>query len=112
FPYIAHLCTRLGCAQEAREVTAVIEDAAELLDDAGVILWIPDTLGVSLTPVFAHGYSDEVIAQLPRVPADSNNASADAFRTGTMSVVNGSDLRTGALVAPLLTADGCTGALA
>ena len=109
---VAHLCTRLGCAQEAHEVTSALEDAASVLHAVGVILWIPDGLGVALTPVFAHGYSDEMIAHLPRVSADANNASAEAFRTRTTCVVNGGDLGTGAVVAPLLTPTGCAGVLA
>jgi hypothetical protein len=109
---IAHLCTRLGCAQEADDVTAVLEDAAAILDLVGLILWTPDTVGAVLTPVFAHGYPDEVVAQLARVGTDADNASAEAFRTGRMCIVSGNDARTGAIVAPLLTPMGCAGVLA
>jgi transcriptional regulator with XRE-family HTH domain len=109
---IAHLCTRLGCAQEAEELTAVLEEAALILDLAGVILWVPDALGVVLTPVFTHGYSDEVIAQLARVATDADNASAEAFRTRRMCIVSSDDVSTGAIVAPMLTPMGCAGVLA
>jgi transcriptional regulator with XRE-family HTH domain len=109
---VAHLCTRLGCAQEADEVTAVLEEAALILDLAGVILWVPDALGLVLTPVFGHGYPDEVIARLTRVTTDADNASAEAFRTGRMCIVSGSERSTGAIVAPMLTPLGCSGVLA
>jgi transcriptional regulator with XRE-family HTH domain len=109
---VAHLCTRLACAQEAEEVTAVLEEAALVLDLAGVILWVPDTLGVALTAVFAHGYSDEVLAQLARVTTDADNASAEAFRTGRMCIVSGGTVSTGAIVVPMLTPMGCAGVLA
>jgi hypothetical protein len=109
---IAHLCTRLGCAQEAEEVTAVLEEAAVILDLVGLILWIPDAVGVALTPVFAHGYGDEVLAYTARVASDADNASAESFRTGRMCIVSGNDVRTGAIVAPLLTPLGCAGVLA
>src|SRR5262245_976070 len=109
---IAHLCTRLGCAQEADEVTGVLEEAAMILDLVRVILWIPDAVGVTLTPVFAHGYGDEVLAHTARVSTDADNASAESFRTGRMCIVSGSDVRTGAIVAPLLTPMGCAGVLA
>ena len=109
---VSHLCTRLACAQEADEVTAVLEEAALILDLAGVILWAPDAHGVVLTPVFAHGYSDEVIARLNRVTTDADNASAEAFRTGRMCIVSGSDVSTGAIVAPMLTPLGCAGVVA
>lgn len=109
---IAHLCTRLGCAQEAEELTAVLEEAALILDLAGVILWVPDAMGVVLTPVFTHGYPDEVIAQLARVTTDADNASAEAFRTRRMCIVSSDDVSTGAIVAPMLTPVGCAGVLA
>jgi transcriptional regulator with XRE-family HTH domain len=109
---VAHLCTRLGCAQEAEEVTAVLEEAAAILDLVGVILWIPDAVGVVLTPVFAHGYPDELIAHSARVTTDADNASAEAFRTGRMCIVSGSEVHTGAIVVPLLTPMGCAGVLA
>jgi transcriptional regulator with XRE-family HTH domain len=109
---IAHLCTRLGCAQEADEVTAVLEEAAVILDLVGLILWIPDAVGVTLTLVFAHGYTDEVLAQTARVTTDADNASAESFRTGRMCIVSGNEVRTGAVVAPLLTPMGCAGVLA
>jgi hypothetical protein len=109
---VAHLCTRLGCAQEAEEVTAVLEEAALILDVVGVILWVPDALGVVLTPVFAHGYPDEVIAQLARVTTDADNASSEAFRTRRMCIVGSDDVSTGAIVAPMLTPTGCAGVLA
>jgi len=109
---LAHLCTRLACAQEAEDVTAVLEEAAAILDLVGVILWTPDAAGVALTPVFAHGYSDDIVAQLSRVGTDADNASAEAFRTGRMCIVRGDHMRTGAIVAPLLTPIGCAGVLA
>jgi hypothetical protein len=109
---IAHLCTRLGCAQEAEELTAVLEEAALILDLAGVILWVPDAMGVVLTPVFTHGYPDEVIAQLARVSTDADNASAEAFRTRRMCIVGSDEVSTGAIVAPMLTPLGCAGVLA
>jgi transcriptional regulator with XRE-family HTH domain len=109
---VAHLCTRLACAQEAEEVTAVLEEAALILDLTGLILWAPDALGVVLTPVFTNGYPDEVIAQLARVTTDADNASAEAFRTGRMCIVSGSEVSTGAVVAPMLTPMGCAGVLA
>jgi transcriptional regulator with XRE-family HTH domain len=109
---VAHLCTRLSCAQEAEEVTAVLEEAALVLDLAGVILWVPDTLGSALTAVFAHGYSDEVLAQLARVTTEGDNASAEAFRTGRMCIVSSGTVSTGAIVVPMLTPLGCAGVLA
>jgi hypothetical protein len=108
---VANLCSRLACAQEATEVTAALDEAAAVLDLVGLILWIPDAMGIVLTPVFARGYPDEVIARSARVTADADNASAEAFRTGRTCIVQGGETRTGAIVVPLLTPMGCAGVL-
>jgi transcriptional regulator with XRE-family HTH domain len=111
FGGLAHLCTRLACAQEAHELAVALEEAAALFDAVGVILWIPDRLGVALTTALAHGYPEELIAQLPSVSADGHNAIAVAFRTRDTCVVNGSGSDNGAIVTPLLTPSGCSGVL-
>ena len=111
FLTLAKLCTRLACAREAHELTSVLEDAAGVFDAVGVILWIPDRVGVALTCAFAHGYPDQMIAQLPSVPGDAHNAIAEAFRTRSICVVNAAGADNGAVVAPLLTPAGCAGVL-
>jgi hypothetical protein len=109
---VADVCTKLGCALEADELRSALEDASQALDAVGLILWMPDAGRDTLTPVFAHGYSDDVLARFPVVRADADNATAAAFRAHTMCIVNAGDVRHGAVVAPLLTPTGCTGVLA
>jgi transcriptional regulator with XRE-family HTH domain len=111
FARLADLCTRLACAQEAHELAAVLEDAEALFAAVGVILWIPDRHGVALMTALAHGYPEELIAQLPNVSADGHNAIAVAFRTRNTCVVNGNASDHGAIVTPLLTPSGCSGVL-
>jgi transcriptional regulator with XRE-family HTH domain len=112
FSVLADLCTRLGRALEVDEVAAALQDAVGALDAVGLILWMHDPLGGALTPSLAHGYSDEVLAHLPRVPIHTDNAIAAAFRSFETRVVDGSRVATGALVVPLSTPTGCAGVLA
>ncbi len=109
---VAQLCTRLARALDVCDVTPVLEDAARVLGAVGLTLWMRDCPGRELTPVFAHGYSDEMTAQLGRVSRDSDNAIARAFRAAEARVVDGGDGATGAVVVPLLTPSGCAGVLA
>ena len=108
----AHLCTELGRVDEAREVAPLLQEAARILDAVGLIVWVWDPQGTELKPALAHGYSDKVLAQLPRVRRDTDNATAAAFRSAQACVVNGSALADGALVVPLMTRWGCGGVLA
>jgi transcriptional regulator with XRE-family HTH domain len=108
----AHLCTELGRVDETREAAPLLQGAARILDAVGLIVWVWDLQATELRPALTHGYSDKVLAQLPRVGRDSDNATAAAFRSARTCVVNGSDLASGALVVPLMTPVGCVGVLA
>jgi len=112
FADVAQLCTRLSRALDVCDVTPVLDEAARVLRAVGLILWVGDRHGNELTPVFTHGYSHEMTAQLGRVSRDSDNAIARAFRSSEARVVDGDDVATGAVVVPLLTATGCAGVLA
>ena len=110
--YVAHLCTRLARASEPQDVVPVLEEAARLLDAVGLIVWTWDIRRRALRHVLSLGYSDEVLAQLPDVPADADNAIAAAFRSAETRVVNGNDSEPGAVVVPLSAPSGCAGVLA
>jgi hypothetical protein len=112
FAAVAQLCTRLARALDVCDVTPVLDEAARVLRAVGLILWVGDRYGIELTPVFTHGYSSEMTAQLGRVTSDSDNAIACAFRNAEARVVKGGDVETGAVVVPLLTPSGCAGVLA
>ena len=89
-----------------------LEEAARILQAVGLIVWVWDPQTTRLKPALAHGYSDKVLAQLPRVERDTDNATAAAFRLAQTCVVNSGDLASGALVVPLMTPTGCVGVLA
>src|SRR5439155_20236171 len=65
-----------------------------------------------LAPAVTHGYSDEVLAQLPNVKRGARNATAAAFRSAQTCIVKGRDAASDALVVPLMTPSGCAGVLA
>jgi len=109
---LAQLCSRIGSAQALHEVAPVLADALPLIDGVGLVLWLGDHSSGLLTPVLALGYSNTRIARLPRVPRDADNAIAAAVRSAEMKIVDGSEVRTGAVAVPVVTAGGCVGALA
>ena len=108
----AHLCTELGRVIEPRDVPPLLEGAAKILNAIGLIVWVWDPHGTALRPALAHGYPEDVLAQLPGVRRDADNATATAFRSAETRIVNGSDLASGAVVVPLMTPGGCGGVLA
>lgn len=108
----AHLCTSLGRVLDPRDVGPLLEDAARILDAVGLIVWHWEPRTRTLRPSLAHGYSDAVVAQFPRVRRDTDNAIAAAFRSAETRIVNSGDRSTGAVVVPLMAPRGCVGVLA
>lgn len=108
----AQVCTEFARVEDPREVRRLLKDAAAIVDAKGLIVWVWDPAADGLRPALAHGYSDRVLAHLPTVRRDEDNATAAAFRTATPCVIGGGADGTGAIVAPLMTAEGCAGVLA
>ncbi len=104
--------TAFGRVRDLEELTRVLGQAAEVMDASGLMVWVGSTAGDDLRPVLAHGYTEETIARFPPVPRTADNAAAAAYRSGAMQIVpSRRPGASGAVVAPILTADGCIGAL-
>lgn len=107
----AQLCTELGRVETASQVQPLLRDVAAILDAKGLIVWVWDALTAQLQPVLVHGYSDQVVAQLPGVNRDDDNVTAAAFRSATTLAVSGTLGTSGALALPLMTPTSCAGVL-
>jgi hypothetical protein len=108
----SELCTDLGRAGDVEEFRTLLGRAAEILDASGLVVWVGAAGGLELEPVLSHGYSSQVLARMPKMPRSADNAAAAAFRSGQLQIVlarPGSSA--GAIVAPLLSSEGCIGAL-
>jgi GAF domain-containing protein len=108
----AQLCTSLSQAETPGDAAPLLHEAARILDAVGLIVWVWEPQSAELNPVLAHGYSDKVLAQLPRVKRGTDNATAAAFRSAQTCAVKGSELANAALVIPLMAPVGCVGVLA
>jgi hypothetical protein len=112
FKAATDVVTDLGRVRDVPELTRVLGRAAEVMDASGLIVWIGSAGGDDLRPALAHGYSEEAIARFPPVPRSADNAAAAAYRLGTFQIVNSRPGGArGAVVAPILSVDGCIGAL-
>jgi len=109
---VARLCTDFALAGNADEVQPLLLQASTLLNATGLIVWLWDASTAELRPALVHGYSQQVIAQLPGLPRDADNATALAFRSAEPCTIAATEHVSGALVTPLLTAAGCAGVLA
>jgi transcriptional regulator with XRE-family HTH domain len=112
FLALAHVCTEFGQVQDAGALAPLLGQAAGILGARGMILWLWDPIAGGLRAALAHGYSDRVLAQLPMVGRDAENATAAAFRRGQTCTTAGAAHTNSAVVLPLLTGAGCAGVLA
>jgi hypothetical protein len=108
----AELCTDFGRIRDLSDLKDLLARASKTMDASGIVVWLGSTSGADLQPIVSHGYSPAVIARMPAVPRTADNAAAAAYRTGALQIVLSRPGGTpGALVAPLLTPEGCVGAL-
>jgi CHASE3 domain sensor protein len=108
----ADLCTEFGRVRDLGDLKHTLGRAAAALDASGLVVWIGSTSGADLQPMVSHGYTSQIVARMPSVPRSADNAAAAAYRTGSLQIVlSRPGGAPGALVAPLLAADGCIGAL-
>ena len=112
FAAASRVCADLARVTSAGDVNALLTRGAEILDARGVIVWVADKSGTSLYPLFAHGYAAAVLVRLGTISTHANNATAAAWRSGELVAVTSEADSPGALVTPIITADGCVAVLA
>lgn len=112
-PEAAELCVDLARVMDSRDVPALLERAARVLDAKGVIVWVIDSAGGALHPSLSHGYPDKVLSRLGTLEVDADNVTSLAFRSVRPQIMAGtSPGAAGAVAVPLVTAAGCSGVLA
>jgi hypothetical protein len=108
----AQLCTDFARMRDIHDLQQLLERASDVMDAAGLVVWLGSPNGAELQPVLTHGYGDETRARLPNVARTANNAAAAAYRSGDVQIVlSRPGGAKGAIVAPILGAQGCIGAL-
>ncbi len=112
FRAAADLATDFGRVRDLDELTKILGRVGDAMGASGLMVWMGSSAGAELRPVLFHGYSPEMIACIPPVPRSADNAAAAAYRSGKLQIVaSRPGASSGAVVAPILAADGCIGAL-
>lgn len=109
----AELCGDLARVLDGRDVPALLERTATLLEAKGLVLWAADTSGAMLRPSLTHGYSEKIVNRLRPLQVDGDNVTALAYRSlETQSLPGATSADPAALAVPLVTGSGCVGVLA
>ena len=107
----AALCTDLSTLADTSGLPALLARAAELMNASGLIIWVRDPSGHALRPALGHGYSSNSLIRLGSISEDGKNATATAFRTAQMQIVDRRGSGNGALAIPLRSVGCCIGVL-
>ena len=111
-PDAAELCVDLARVIDGRDMPALLERAAGVLDAKGVIVWVADTVSQRLRPSLTHGYPDKVLSRLGTLDIEADNVTSLSFRSMRPQTMNSTEPgRSGAVAVPLVTSSGCTGVL-
>jgi hypothetical protein len=108
---LAGVCTELARLSDTARIPVILERTAAALDAAGIVVWVADGERRELIPIAAHGYAPGVLSRMGSLSADSENATAAAFRTGLLQTVLGRERELGAVAAPLVAPSGCMGVM-
>jgi hypothetical protein len=108
----ARICADLARVLDAGDLPALVTRAADVLKAPGLIVWVADQNGQTLYPLLTHGYQTATLMKMGSLSTDADNATAAAWRTGELRAVPATSDASGALVAPLVTSQGCVGVLA
>jgi hypothetical protein len=106
----ADLCTAIARTTDANDLPAFLSRASGVLGASGVVVWM--AAGDELIAASAHGYDARAIERLGSIKRSAYNATAAAWRLGSMQIVPSGDTSNGALVAPMLGTERCVGVLA
>jgi hypothetical protein len=107
---IAALCTAISRIQADSDLQGLLTRAASLLDAPGIVVWM--AAGEEIFPVAGSGYDARQLSRLGPIGHSSMNATAAAWRIGTLQTVSGDSTSRSAIVAPLLGVERCIGVLA
>ena len=106
----ADLCTAIARTTDANELPVLLTRASATLGASGVVVWM--AAGDELIAASAHGYDARAFDLLGPIKRSAQNATAAAWRLGSMQVVPSGETANGALVAPLWGIERCVGVLA
>ena len=110
---IADVCSWLARVQFSNELPGLLERTAKAPGcHWRYRSWMPDAASGMLRPALSHGYTPAALARMGGIQPAADNATAAAYRTRTVVAVPPDALAGGAVVAPLHTAEGCSGVLA
>ena len=107
----AEICADLSSLTDTGALAGALERMAGILDANGVIVWLAANDGASLSPVASHGFDQKLVSRIGRIPRDSANLTAAAYRENIARVSEATATAPAALAVALCGPSGTVGVL-
>jgi len=108
---VSEICVDLSALPGPGALEDMLARVSSVLNATGLIVWVASDEGASLSPVASHGFDPKLVARIGRIPKDSANLTASAFRDNAPKVSPVSADTPGALAAPMCGPTGPAGVL-
>ena len=108
---VSEICADLSSLGDTGALSGALERAATVLGASGVIVWIASNDGNSLAPVASHGFDQKLVTRIGRIPRESANLTAAAFRENVPRVSAATSTAPAALAVSLCGPSGPVGVL-
>ena len=109
--HVSEVCSDLSTLSDVGALSGALSRAANALEASGVIVWIASNDGNSLSPVSSHGFDEKLVSRIGRIPRDSANLTAAAFRDNIPRISAATDTAPAALAVALCGPTGPVGVL-
>jgi hypothetical protein len=108
---VSELCSDLSALSDPGALEGALGRVSTLLNATGLIVWIASNDNSALSPVATHGFDPRLVNRIGRIPRDSSNVTAAAFRENQSKVSAATGTMPAALAVPLCGPTGPSGVL-
>lgn len=108
---VGEICADLSALSDTGALDGALERASAVLKANGLIVWVASNDASALAPVATYGFDPKLVARIGRIPRDSSNMTAAAFRENAPRISAGDDSTPAALAVSLCGPSGPVGVL-
>jgi hypothetical protein len=108
---VSEICGDLSSLSDPGALEGALERVSTLLTATGLIVWIASNDNSTLSPVATNGFDPKLVARIGKIPRDSSNLTAAAFRENAAKVSAATEKTPGALAVPMGSPSGASGVL-
>ena len=83
---LSEICADLSSLSDPGALQGALERVSAMLNATGLIVWVTSNDGTSLSPVATYGFDPALVARIGKIPRDSANVTAAAFRENSPKI--------------------------